>query len=50
MIKKPFVPFAILFTLLGMPLCAQAKDWPAPIKSLEAQGVEVLGTVDAPSD
>ncbi|MHB1590353.1 MAG: thiol:disulfide interchange protein DsbG, partial [Sulfuricella sp.] len=33
---------------LGMTLGAQAKDWPAPIKALEAQGVEVIGTFAAP--
>lgn len=48
MIKKPFVLFAVLFAWLGMTLGAQAKDWPAPIKALEAQGVEVIGTFDAP--
>ncbi|MHB0984251.1 MAG: thiol:disulfide interchange protein DsbG [Sulfuricella sp.] len=48
MIKKPFVPFAVLFSLLGMTLGAQAKDWPAPIKALEAQGAEVIGTFAAP--
>lgn len=48
MIKKPFVLFAVLFTLLGMTLGAQAKDWPAPIKALEAQGVEVIGSFAAP--
>lgn len=46
MIKKPFV----LFALLGMTLGAWAKDWPAAIKAFEAQGIEVIGTVDAPSD
>jgi thiol:disulfide interchange protein DsbG len=48
MIKKPFVLFAVLFALLGTTLGAQAKDWPAPIKALEAQGVEVVGTFAAP--
>ncbi|MHB9102088.1 MAG: thiol:disulfide interchange protein DsbG [Sulfuricella sp.] len=48
MIKKPFVSFVVLFALLGMTLGAQAKDWPAPIKALEAQGVEVIGTFAAP--
>ena len=48
MIKKPFVLLAVLFALLGITLGAQAKDWPAPIKALEAQGVEVIGTFDAP--
>ncbi len=48
MIKKPFVQFAVLFALLGMTLGVQAKDWPAPIKTLEAQGAEVIGTFAAP--
>jgi thiol:disulfide interchange protein DsbG len=49
MIKKLSILFAVLFTLLGiMPLSVQAKDWPAPIKALEAQGVEVIGTFKAP--
>lgn len=42
MIKKLFVLFTVLFTLLGiMSVSAQAKDWPAPIKALEARGVIV---------
>lgn len=48
MINKAVVPFAVLFALLGMTLGAQAKDWPAPIKALESQGVEVIGTFAAP--
>lgn len=48
MLKIPFVQFVILVFLLGITLAAQAKDWPAPIKSLEAQGVEVIGTFPAP--
>lgn len=48
MMKKAVVPFAVLFALLGMTLGAQAKDWPAPIKALESQGVEVIGTFAAP--
>lgn len=32
----------------GLTLYAQAQDWPAPIEALEAQGVEVIGTFDAP--
>jgi thiol:disulfide interchange protein DsbG len=35
-----------LFTLA--PSTLQAADWPAPIKALEAKGVEVVGTFDAP--
>ena len=48
MIKKPYVQFAVFLGLLGMTMGAQAKDWPAPIKALEAKGVEVIGTFDAP--
>ena len=49
MIKKLSILFAGLLTLLGiMTLSAQAKDWPAPIKALEAQGIEVIGTFEAP--
>ncbi len=48
MIKKPYVLFAVFLGLLSMAMGAQAKDWPAPIKALEAKGVEVIGTFDAP--
>lgn len=48
MIKKPFVLFAVLFSMLGTALVAPAANWPAPIKALEAQGVEVIGRFDAP--
>ncbi len=48
MLKKSFVPFSVLFSLLAMTLNAQAKDWPAPIKALEAKGIEVVGTFAAP--
>lgn len=48
MLKKPLVVFAALFALLGVASGAQAKSWPAPIKALEAQGVEVIGTFAAP--
>lgn len=48
MIKKPYVQFAVFLGLLAMAMGAQAKDWPAPIKALEAKGVEVIGTFDAP--
>ena len=48
MIKKLFVLSAVLLASLGMNVGAQAKDWPAPIEALEAQGVEVIGTFDAP--
>lgn len=48
MIKKPSIQSAVLLSLLGIALGAQAKEWPAPIKALEAQGVEVVGTFAAP--
>lgn len=48
MIKKTVVQFAVLCALLGITLGAQAKDWPAPIKALESQGVEVIGTFAVP--
>lgn len=48
MLKKSLAVFAVLFTLIGLTLAAQAKDWPAPIKALETQGVEVIGTFAAP--
>lgn len=48
MIKKPFVLSAVLLALLTMVPGVQAQDWPAPIKALEAQGAEVIGTFDAP--
>ena len=48
MIKKSYFQFAVLLSLLGMALGAQAKDWPAPIKALEAKGFEVIGTFEAP--
>lgn len=40
------IPF--LLFLLGLSLGAQAKDWPAPIKALEVQGIEVLASFEAP--
>ncbi|NDP38814.1 MAG: thiol:disulfide interchange protein DsbG [Rhodoferax sp.] len=48
MLKKSLAVSAVLFTWLGLTLAAQAKEWPAPIKALEAQGVEVIGTFAAP--
>ncbi len=49
MIKKPSILFAACLAALGtLTSNAQAKDWPAPIKALEAQGVEVIGTFKAP--
>lgn len=39
---------ALLATLLVMPL-AQAEEWPAPIKAIEARGAEIIQRFDAPS-
>lgn len=48
MMKKPPIQLAVLLAALGLALGAQAKDWPAPIKALESQGVEVMGSFEAP--
>lgn len=42
------IPIVFLFSLLGLGLNAQAKEWPAPIKALEAHGLEVVASFDAP--
>lgn len=39
---------ALLFTLFAMPL-AQAQEWPAAIKAVEARGAEIIQRFDAPS-
>lgn len=41
-----------LLTLLSLSMAAtlaQAEDWPAPIKQIEAKGAKILGKFDAPS-
>jgi thiol:disulfide interchange protein DsbG len=48
MIKKQRLLLAMFMALPGIVLAQPAKNWPAPIKALEAQGVEVMGTFDAP--
>ncbi len=48
MMKKPTPQLTVLLAALSLALGAQAKDWPAPVKALEAQGVEVMGTFEAP--
>lgn len=49
MLKKLSMLFAVSCALLGIITTnAQAKDWPAPIKALEAKGIEVIGTFDVP--
>ncbi|WP_425914989.1 thiol:disulfide interchange protein DsbG [Pseudomonas sp. GWSMS-1] len=39
---------ALLTTFLVLPL-AQAEEWPAPIKAIEARGAEIIQRFDAPS-
>ena len=48
MFKTPLVLAAMLLAAPGFGLAAQTKNWPAPIKAIEAQGVEIIGTFDAP--
>lgn len=37
-----------LFSLLSLGWNVQAKEWPTPIKALEAHGIEVVASFDAP--
>ena len=46
--KKTAFQFTVISGLLAFAFSAQAKDWPAPIKALEAKGIEILATFDAP--
>lgn len=46
--QRLFFFIVFLCSLLGLSGGADAKDWPTPIKALEAQGVEVIGSFDAP--
>lgn len=48
MTRLSVLSWALLPGLLGAALTAQAEKWPAPIKALESQGVEVVGRFDAP--
>ncbi|MBT9569441.1 MAG: thiol:disulfide interchange protein DsbG [Thiobacillus sp.] len=49
MTKKRSLVLTGLIALSGvLALTAQAKEWPAPIQALEKQGIEVIGTFDAP--
>jgi thiol:disulfide interchange protein DsbG len=38
----------VLTGLAGLAFNASAKEWPAPVKALEAQGLEIVGSFDAP--
>lgn len=46
MIKKIAVLF---FAVVSLAAGAQTPDWPAPIKALQAKGLEIIATFDAPS-
>ena len=46
--KKSYVPLAVCLSLMSVASGAFAKEWPAPIKALEAKGLEIIGTFDAP--
>lgn len=48
MLKKSSRLIAAGLTLLALSLNALAKDWPAPVKALEAQGIEIMGSFKAP--
>lgn len=46
--KRLFYFIALFICGFGALQGAHAKDWPGPIKALEAHGVEVLGSFEAP--
>lgn len=46
--KRLFSLVTLFMVVLGITLGAHAKDWPAPIKALEAHGIEVIGSFEAP--
>lgn len=48
MIRNSLFLATALSAVVGTALAAPAANWPAPIKALEAQGVEVVGRFDAP--
>lgn len=48
MFKKSLVLASLLAMAPSFGLAAQTKNWPAPIKAIEAQGVEIIGTFVAP--
>lgn len=48
MLKKLSLRHTLTLALGVIALNAQAKDWPAPIKAIEAQGVEIVGSFAAP--
>lgn len=48
MFIKTVVPLGV--ALFGISLAAQAEGWPAPIKALEAQGMEIIGGFEAPGE
>ena len=50
LLKKSSLPLSLSLSLGLMVFAsgALAKEWPAPIKALEAKGLEIVGTFDAP--
>ena len=48
MFIKTVVPIGVV--LFGLSAVAQAEGWPAPIKALEAQGIEIIGGFEAPGE
>jgi thiol:disulfide interchange protein DsbG len=46
---KPFIFVLSSILLLGPVACSQAGNMPAPIKAIEAHGVEIVGQFDAPA-
>ena len=46
--KKSYLPLSVCLGLIALASGALAKEWPAPIKALEAKGLEIVGTFDAP--
>src|SRR5450830_289683 len=46
--KHPFLLATAMYAATATAMAAPAGNWPAPIKALQAQGVEIVGRFDAP--
>ena len=46
--KKSYLQLFVSLGLIGLAPSAPAKEWPAPVKALQAKGLEIVGTFDAP--
>lgn len=47
--KRIAIAFVALLAVLGVAVVTvQAREWPAPVKALEKQGLEIVGEFDAP--